>query len=41
VEIDGTIALSYHGSLIDEEGAIGLYTEDARVRVREVQLIRF
>ncbi len=42
-EVDGKLALEYSGSLkepdrlLDAPGRIGLYTEDARVRVRSIQ----
>lgn len=38
ISIDGVKVMAFKGNIIDRPGAIGLYTEDARVRVQNVVL---
>lgn len=38
ISIDGVEVMAFAGNIIDRPGAIGLYTEDARVRVQNVSL---
>jgi len=38
VYINGAQVINYTGTVIDEAGSIGLYTEDARVHVTNVQV---